>query len=191
MPRLFAGIELPPAVRDQLAALRAPLAGAKWVEPANLHLTLRFAGDIDNRVADEWVAALDDIAASGFEMRLAGVGAFGGNDPRIVWAGVEAGPELAQIAKAIERAARTAGLPPETRAFKPHVTLARLRYGRADAVARWLERHGRYASKPVRGDHFTLFSSRPQVGGGPYAVEATFPLAGALPRDYLDYGAGW
>lgn len=191
MPRLFTGIELPQSIRNELASLRAPLPGAKWVEAANLHLTLRFAGDIGNRMADEWVAALDEIAISGFEMRLVSVGAFGGNDPRIVWAGAEAGPELASLAKANERAARAAGLAAESRAFKPHITLARLRYGRVDAVARWLERHGGYASRPFRIDHFTLFSSRPQVGGGPYATEATFPLTGALPGDYLDHGAGW
>jgi 2'-5' RNA ligase len=191
MPRLFTGIELPETVREQLARLRAPLPGARWVEVGNLHLTLRFAGDIDNRVADELVAHLAEIRVGRFEMRLAGVGSFGGNDPKVVWVGVEAGPELAQLAKANERAARLAGLTPEGRAFKPHVTLARLRYGRPDAVARWLQHHAGFRSEPISVDHFQLFSSRPQIGGGPYAVEETFALEGALPPDYLDSSTAW
>lgn len=191
MPRLFTGIELPDGVREQLRRLKSPLPGAKWVEPENLHITLRFAGDIDNRVAEELAEHLAEIRVDAFEMRLKGVGAFGGNDPKVVWAGVEAGPELAALAKANEKAARLAGLNPETRSFRAHVTLARMRYGRVDSVARWLQHNGGFVSEPFRADHFVLYSSRPQVGGGPYVVEEAFALGGALPRDYLDHGTSW
>lgn len=179
MPRLFTGIELPPDVREALSRVRMPLPGAKWIEPENLHITLRFAGDIENHVAADFADHLATIDTRAFTIRVAGLGAFGGNDPRLVWAGVEAGPELEALARANERAARAAGLPPEKRAFHAHVTLARLKHGRADAVARFLGRNGHFRCEPFLVGRFVLLSSRPKVGGGPYVVEDVYPLAGA------------
>jgi len=179
MPRLFTGLELPEAMRQQLGRLAVPLPGAKWVDPQDMHLTLRYAGDIDNRKAEDFSAELAQIQVRVFTLRLVGLSAFGGNDPHAIWAAVEAGPELDQLAKANERAARAAGLLPETRKFKAHVTLARLRGARDDQVARILERHAAYRSDPVTIEHFALFSSRPLIGGGPYAIEEVFPLEGS------------
>ena len=176
MPRLFTGIELPEAVRWQLAALKAPLPGAKWVEPENLHITLRFAGDIANPEANDFADALSQISLPAFEICVTGLGAFGGNDPRVIWAGIEESGGLDMLQRANERAARIAGLAAEGRAFKPHVTLARLKHGRADAVARYLGRHPVVRSEPFLVDHFVLISSRPNTGGGPYVVEEAFPL---------------
>jgi 2'-5' RNA ligase len=88
------------------------------------------------------------------------------------------------LARGIERAARGAGLAPETRTFKPHVTLARLRYSTAELVARYLGRNGAFRSVPFAVERFVLYSSRPKVGGGPYVVEAAFPLSGASYDDY-------
>jgi RNA 2',3'-cyclic 3'-phosphodiesterase len=191
MPRLFAGIEIPLEQRDELARLRQPLPGAKWVDQDSLHLTLRFAGDIDNTKAAEFADHLGGITVNAFEMRLAGLGVFGGNDPRSIWAGVEAGPKLEALARAAERAARGAGLPPEGRVFKPHVTVARLRHANASAIARVLGRIGAYRSKPFLVGRFVLFSSRPKVGGGPYVVEEAFPLRGGEFADYQDVEGGW
>lgn len=178
MPRLFTGLELPLPVRESLARLRQPLPGARWIDPSELHLTLRFFGDVDNLVARELDGFLDQIGADAFEFSLSGVGAFGGNDPRIVWAGVVPNPQLDALAQANERAARMAGLLPEGRNFQPHVTLARLRNSDATAVARYLQRHGGFRSEPIEVDHFTLFGSKPRTGGGPYSIERRFPLRG-------------
>ena len=177
MPRLFIGLELPEAVRLRLSLVRGPLPGAKWIEPEDMHITLRFAGDVDNRQADELVGFLDGIAADPFELSLREVGAFGGREPRVIWAGVEAGAGLDQLHRAIERACRAAGLEPEGRAFKPHVTLARLRGTSPEVVARFLGSRARLALEPFTVERFALFSSRPRVGGGPYVVENVFPLA--------------
>ena len=84
-----------------------------------------------------------------------------------------------------ERAARSAGLPPEKHGFKPHVTLARLKGTRPESVARVLEGLGAFQSAPFQVESFALFSSRPKVGGGPYVVEDTFELRGA------DYAGHW
>lgn len=183
MPRLFAAIEIPEEARRALAALRSPLPGAKWVEADNIHLTLRFAGDISNSVATDFADGLASIGADCFELTIAGLGAFGGNDPRTVFAAVEPNPTLEALARACDRAARMAGLSPEPRAFKPHVTLARLRHGRPEQVARFLERNGRFRLPPFTVERFVLMSSRPNVGGGPYAVEEAYGLAGSAPHD--------
>lgn len=185
MPRLFAGLELPEEARDCLGDLEAPLPGARWMEHDELHLTLRFAGDIDNLKARDFAEGLASIERDVFEVRLTGLGAFGGNDPRALWAGVEANPALEQLAKDCERAARNAGLPPEARVFKPHVTIARLRNTPVEAVARYLEHNGGFRLAPFVVERFVLFSSRPGVGGGPYVIEEAFPLRGGM----LGYGA--
>lgn len=179
MPRLFTAIELPDEVRERLARLKMPLPGARWIEPANLHITLRFAGDIDNLAARELVYALDAIDELAFSARIDGLGAFGGNSPRSLFANVEGGAALDALARANERAARQAGLAPEKRAFKAHVTLARLQGTRPETLARFLERNGAFRTEPFAVDHFVLYSSRPQTGGGPYVVEEEFPLRGA------------
>lgn len=179
MPRLFTGLLLPEAVRDRLAFLRGPLPGARWVEPENFHITLRFAGDIDNRMADEFAGFLDEIAVDAFQMRISGLGSFGGRAPRVIWAGVDGGEPLSVLQRAHERAARSAGLEPNSETFKPHVTLARLRGTRPEAVARFLGSRGGLRLDPFVVDRFVLFSARPGSGGGPYVVEQTYPLNGA------------
>ena len=94
MPRLFVGIELPDDIRDLISDLEAPLPGVRWVESDNLHLTLRFVGDIDNRQARELADFLSTIEIDAFEMRLEGLGTFGNRDPRSLWEGVSTGSEL-------------------------------------------------------------------------------------------------
>ena len=179
MPRLFTGIPLPSGLAEKLASLATPLAGARWIEPQDMHITLRFAGDIDNRTADAFHAALSSIDEPAFALRMSGFGAFGGQQPRSLWVGVAENPWLNALARANDRAARSAGLKPEKHAFTPHVTLARLKGTQPEAVARVLGRLGAFTSAPFQVDSFTLFSSRPKVGGGPYVVEDIFHLRGA------------
>jgi 2'-5' RNA ligase len=176
MVRLFTAIEIPEAQRVRLGLLRAPLGGAKWVDPENMHITLRFAGDIDETVADDFADALGEIEIDPFRTAIAGVGAFGGRGTRVLWAGVEAGPELDMLYRANERAARIAGLEPSPRGFKPHVTLARMRGARNSAAAQFLEENGGLRLEPFVVTRFVLLSARPGVGGGPYGLEAAYPL---------------
>ncbi|MDX2258681.1 MAG: RNA 2',3'-cyclic phosphodiesterase [Hyphomicrobiaceae bacterium] len=185
MPRLFTALELPEDIRDDLADLEMPIPGARFVDTDDLHVTLRFAGDVDNRTANEFADALASIDGEAFITRIAGLGVFGGREAKSIHATVEAGPALERLARANERAARAAGLAPETRAFKPHVTIARLRNPRAEALARFLSRHGAYSSEPFLITHFALISSKPMVGGGPYVVEETYPLAEVSRRSGL------
>jgi 2'-5' RNA ligase len=178
MIRLFTAIEIPEQQRIRLGLLRAPLGGAKWVDPENMHITLRFAGDIEERVADAFADALGEIEIEPFRITIAGVGAFGGRDTRVIWAGVEAGPELEALYRANERAARVAGLEPAPRGFKPHVTLARMRGARNSTAAQFLEENGALRMDPFTVTRFVLLSARPGVGGGPYGLEVAYPLGG-------------
>jgi 2'-5' RNA ligase len=181
MPRLFTALEIPPAIRTRLALLRSPLGGAKWVEAEHMHITLRFAGDVDERTADEFAAALGRVEAGPIVISIRSAGAFGGRDPRVLWAGVEGGEALEALYRAHERAARSAGLVPDRRGFRPHVTLARMRGAKQRAVARFLEENGALRTEPFVAEHFVLFSARPGSGGGPYGIEAEYPLRQAAP----------
>jgi 2'-5' RNA ligase len=176
MPRLFTAIEIPEALRLRLSLLRAPISGAKWVAPEDMHITLRFAGDLDGRTADDFADLLSGADVPPFMLTIAGGGAFGGRDPRVLWAGVEAGPELDALYRANERAARAAGLEPPPRDFRPHVTLARMRGARYRAVASFLAENGALRLEPFPVTRFVLLSARPGSGGPPYALEAAYPL---------------
>ncbi|MGH6791858.1 MAG: RNA 2',3'-cyclic phosphodiesterase [Methyloceanibacter sp.] len=176
MPRLFSAIELPQNIAARLTLLRAGLTGARWIDPENYHLTLRFIGDVDGVTARDFTHALGGIDAAPFELRLNGIGSFGGRKPRAIFAGITPSDALDTLQRANERAARDVGLPPEGRNFTPHVTLARLRRARADAVAAYLERQGGIAAEPFMVSRFVLYSSRNSVGGGPYVVEAAYDL---------------
>jgi RNA 2',3'-cyclic 3'-phosphodiesterase len=187
MPRLFTALEIPPEMRMRLSLLRSPLDGAKWIDPDNMHITLRFAGDIDERTADEFADLLGDIRARPFPLTIREVGSFGGRDPHALWAGVDGGGEaLAALHRAHERAARAVGLEADTRIFKPHVTLARLRRARQHAIARFLAEHGSLRLEPFTVTRFVLLSARSHSGGPPYVVEAAYPFEGEAMHEVAD-----
>jgi 2'-5' RNA ligase len=176
MPRLFTALEIPPDIGRSLAMLRGGLPGARWIEPENYHVTLRFIGDIDDAVADEVASILDGVRREGFELRLEGLASFGGRKPRAVVAGVAVSKPLLELQAEQERLMQRVGLAPEGRKYTPHVTLARLRTTPNREVADYLSLRGGYRSPPFRADRVVLFSARESTGGGPYVVEAAYPL---------------
>ena len=176
MPRLFAGLQIPPEISDELALLRGGMFGARWIDPEFYHLTLRFFGDIDVATARELCHALERIERPEVEVVIDGLAAFGGDRPRALYAAARATQPLTALQSECERAARRAGLAAETRKFTPHVTLARLRGVSSDVVADYLT--FRAGPRPLifTAKHVVLYSSRDSIGGGPYVVEAEFPL---------------
>lgn len=176
MPRLFSAVEIPRSVVERLVMFRSGLSGARWIDPENYHLTLRFIGDVDGATARDFMHALGKIEMPPFELRLNGLDSFGGKKPRTLFAGLAPSESLQILQAATERAAREVGLPPEGRNFKPHVTLARLRGARASVVATYLHRGGSVVVEPFTVSRFVLYSSRDSVGGGPYVVEAAYDL---------------
>ena len=178
MPRLFTGLEIPSDVGFALSLKRGGLSGARWIDSENYHITLRFIGDVDHQTADEVADSLDRLSHSmRFDVRLTHLGSFGGDRPRALYAGIEPSEALNRLQAAQERVLQKAGLPPEGRKFVPHVSLARLRGSSALDVARFIAEAGRFEALRFPVGRFVLFSSKDSVGGGPYVVEQSYPLA--------------
>jgi 2'-5' RNA ligase len=177
MPRIFTGLELPANVAQLLATLRGGLPGARWIDPENYHLTLRFIGDVDDTVAREVASLLGKVSRPPLELRFDGLSSFGGRRPRAVVATLAQTPALMELQAEHERLMQRVGLEPEGRKFTPHVTLARLRESSSRQVADYLATRPFREPLPFRVSRFVLFSSRASVGGGPYVVEAAYPLA--------------
>jgi RNA 2',3'-cyclic 3'-phosphodiesterase len=182
MPRLFTGLEIPPSVAQSLAIMRGGLPGARWIDPENYHLTLRFIGDIDDALAREIAIMLGRVHRGAFELRLDGLLSFGGRKPRAVVASVSQIAPLMELQAEHDRMLQRLRLEPEGRKYTPHVTLARLRDSSSRQVADYLAARGHYRSQSFTASRFVLFSSRASVGGGPYIVEEIYPLAATEPR---------
>ncbi len=176
MPRIFTGIEIPPDIGAALASLRGGLPGARWIDPENYHLTLRFIGDVDDTTAREVASLLGRIKRGAFDLHFDGVISFGGRKPRAVVATVAPERTLLEVQAEQERLMQRIGLEPEGRKYLPHVTLARLRESSSRQVAEYLAARGLFRTPSFPVSRFVLFSSRNSVGGGPYVVEAAYPF---------------
>ena len=182
MPRLFTGLEVPQDVAQVLSLLRGGMAGANWVEPGNYHLTLRFVGDVDHAQGAEVFAILEQIRHSPVTVTLDALHAFGKDKPRALVARAAAAPALCALQNAQEKLMQRIGLAPEARKFVPHVTLAWLRGASPPAVADFIGGRGLFAPLTFEASSFALYSAR-DAGGGPYRVEATYPLIAISARD--------
>jgi RNA 2',3'-cyclic 3'-phosphodiesterase len=178
MPRLFTGLEIPSDVAQSLAIMRGGLPRARWIDPENYHITLRFIGDIDDALANEIADMFGRVQRASFDVRFDGLVSFGGRKPRAVVATVAPVSPLMELQAEQERLLRRLGLEPEGRKFTPHVTLARLRESSSWQVADYLAGRGYFPLPSFPVSRFVLFSSRASVGGGPYVVEEAYPLRG-------------
>ena len=177
MIRLFVALEMPETVRERLLTLQGGIPGARWAGDGQLHLTLRFIGEVDENVAHDVDDALLTIRAPGFTLELAGVGEFGGKNPRALWAGVRPNDALIHLQKKIETALQRIGLEPESRKFSPHVTLARLKAAPREKVVAFLSHYALFTSGPIPIDQFVLFSSHQGTGGSVYHAERIYRLS--------------
>jgi len=177
MGRLFVACDLPNTERKRLAALVRPLAGARWVRTEQLHLTLRFIGEADEAQARAIDLALREIRQPAFSISLAGLGCFPGlARPRVLWAGIEAEEGLARLQARIETVVRGVGFAPETKAFRPHVTLARFRIPDERATRSFLAKWEGFGGEPFRVDSFRLYASVLTGQGAEHTVRADYPL---------------
>lgn len=177
--RLFAAIRPPASVIDALLDLEEPIAGARWQEAEQLHLTLRFFGEIEAHAAEDLAAALEGVRAAPFALALSGVGHFESRGrAHTLWAGLAPSEPLAALQRQVEQAARRAGLPPEARRFAPHITLARLPRAGGGPVLPFLQRHAELASAPWRVEAFDLMESRLTPEGAEYETVRRYRLRG-------------
>ena len=177
MPRLFVAIDLPAGIREQLATLCCGLPGARWVSPEQMHLTLRFIGEVDGREFNLIGEALAEIQCEQFFMQLGEIGFFPprGN-PRVVWVGINKNEKLVQLRNRIESALVRKGLDPEGRKFSPHITLARLKDTPSSRIGAYLAHNSFFTTEKFLVNQFLLYSSVLNSKGAKHFIEEAYPL---------------
>lgn len=179
MHRLFVALRPPLPIRARLGDVMGGVPGARWQDDEQLHLTLRFIGEVDGRVAKDVVLALGQVHAPSLEIALAGVGAFDKNG-RVdaLWAGVTPHDGLAALHRKVDHAIVRVGLPPEGRSYLPHITLARLprSMGKGIEIERWCADHASLTSAPFAIGHLYLYASTLGSGGARYEAIERWPL---------------
>ena len=176
MHRLFVAIRPPRYIRDLLIDAMDDTPDFRWQDEEQLHLTLRFVGEVERPVADDLADALARVRSRPFDIRVKGVGRFEQRNSGALWAGLEPKEPLAALAAKVERTCVGIGLKPERRAFHPHITLARWKGRRTREAADFLERRRGLASDPFAVGEFILFESRLGRHGAHYEAAASYPL---------------
>ena len=177
MPRLFVAIDLPENIQERLGVLCCGLPGARWVPAEQMHLTLRFIGDVDSSVFQDVCEVLTEVRMDSFRLQLDGVGFFPPRGkPRVVWAGIRPNENLVRLRNRVETVLVRAGLDPEGRKFSPHITLARLRNTPSSKVASFLSHNGMFATEDIPVKEFLLYSSVLNSKGAKHYIEEAYPL---------------
>lgn len=182
MHRLFIAIRPPEPVRDLLLDTMEGVDGARWQDADDLHITLRFLGEVATPVAEDLALALGRIRAAPFPLELHGVGHFeksrqSGSHPHAVWAKVLDSAPLEALRRKVDHACAVAALGHDERRFVPHVTLARLNSG-SGPVGGWLAAHALLRAGPWQVEDFALFESHLTGSGSHYAEVVRYPLVG-------------
>ncbi len=175
MHRLFVAIRPPEPVRGRLLDMMGGIQNARWQDEDQLHLTLRFIGAVDRHRAEDIAAALGSVHHPPFDLALAGVGSFMKRGVGTLWAGVAPHHELKPLHKKVDQACLRVGIEPDTRAYHPHLTIARIGRG-AGPVEPFVERWAGLSGAPFRVDHICLYESRLGSGGATYTTIARYPL---------------
>jgi len=176
MQRLFVALPLPDDVAESLVRLQTGVPGARWQTREQLHLTLRFIGEVDGREASAVHDALFGIDAPAFSLALHGVGEFGGKRPAALWAGVRPSEPLMHLQRKVETALMRVGFASDRQRYLPHVTLARLRGTQQGHVMDYLTDHALYSSRTFPADAFLLYSSLLTGNGSIYRAEHAYRL---------------
>lgn len=174
--RLFVAVSLPDSIKADLIPLCMGLPGARWVNSDQMHITLRFLGELEGALAYDLVGALTEVRAPQFDLSLSGIGYFGNSSRlRVLWAGIERSLALEHLQAKIERVARRSGLLLESRRFQPHVTLARFN-GSQPNLSNYLSHHEPFQTERFSVYDFVLFSSHLGTKGASYRVEKSYAL---------------
>ena len=180
MIRLFVALRPPEPIRDLLFDLMDEVDAARWQDEEQLHLTLRFIGEVERPVAEDLADLLGQLRSPALTACLAGVGIFGGERRAgALWAGVAPREPLLALHRKVDQLCVRVGLPPERRAFVPHVTVARLsrRSAAGPEIDRWLARHAALTSAPFPFDRVILYASHLGRSGATYDPVLEIPLA--------------
>jgi 2'-5' RNA ligase len=177
MYRLFVAIDLPAEIKEKLLAIGGGVPGARWLTSDQLHLTLKFVGEVDGGVFQDIIDALGEVASEPFDLTLTGVGHFPPRrEPEVLWVGVAKNERLVQLRNRIESALARIGLARESRKFAPHVAIARLRDVHLERVARYLAENSLLKIDSFPVTEFALFSSVLASEGAQHQIEAVYRL---------------
>jgi RNA 2',3'-cyclic 3'-phosphodiesterase len=174
--RLFVALAIPVPAAQSIMLIQGGVPGARWQTREQLHLTLRFIGEVGGRDGAMLDDALAGIEAPGFALQLHGVGQFGNKQPHALWVGARPNEALAHLQRKVDNAIRRVGQPQDAHKFTAHVTLARLRHSQPSKVIEWLTHNALYTSPEFPIGAFQLYSSRLTSGGSVYTVEQEYPL---------------
>jgi RNA 2',3'-cyclic 3'-phosphodiesterase len=176
MHRLFVAIRPPRPIREQLLGIMGGIRGARWQSDDQLHLTLRFIGEVDRHLAEDVHAALGAIHHPSFEISVNGIGSFERRgQAEALWAGVMPHEPLKTLHNKVDQAVARVGVPPDRRTYLPHITLARLNRA-SGPIAGLLEENGGVASAPFPVDAFQLYESQLTPEGAVYSVVERYAL---------------
>jgi RNA 2',3'-cyclic 3'-phosphodiesterase len=182
MHRLFVAVDLPEETKMAVSRICTGVPGAKWVDPSQIHLTLRFIGGVDDTLFERMRSDLSGIVSSPFTLVVGGVGRFPQKrDPQVLWVGLERNDALVRLRDLVEQAVVKCGLEPEGRGFSPHITVARLNNPQLSSVAAFLEKNSRFAVSPVHITEFHLYSSTLTPRGAIHRRESTYQLTQLQP----------
>ena len=173
--RLFVAIDLPQSTRQLLGNLDPHIRGVRWIDPAQMHLTLAFFGDVAVTIDLALREKLNAIKFGAFSLPITGLGTFSAKGaPKIIWIGVgKAHPHLFQIHKRVHEAALAAGLEPELRPWHPHITIARCREVAPQSLRKFLQSNAELDAGMVRVEAFYLYSSKLTTEGPIHTRELT------------------
>ena len=177
--RLFVALPLPAPVAQSIMLIQGGVPGARWQTREQLHLTLRFIGEVEGRDAAMLDDALAAIEAPSFTLQLHGVGQFGNKQPHSLWVSVRKCEALEHLQRKVDTAIRRVGQPQDAHKFTPHVTVARLRNPEGPKLIEWLTHNALFTSAEFPVPAFLLYSSRLTSDGSVYAIEREYSLEGS------------
>ena len=176
MHRLFVAVRPPRPIRERLLGAMGGISGARWQTDEQIHLTLRFIGEVNRHLAHDVHAALGSMHHPMFEVAVSGLGTFERRgQPEVVWAGLAPPEPLKALHKKIDQALVRVGVEPDRRAYHPHITLARVRNS-GGSVGGLIGDAGGLSTPPFIVDRFGLYESRLTPEGAVYSLVDEYPL---------------
>jgi len=176
--RLFVAIDFPEAIKNGLSGISFGLPGARWVPLDQLHLTVRFIGEVDGGIFHDVYSGLEHVEADEFSLTLKGLGNFPlRKDPRVLWVGVEKSDPLLALRKKVDGVLTGCGIAPEKRKFSPHITLARLKKTPLKRVMRFMAGNALFSLPEFTVSRFYLYSSVLTPKGAVHTVESDYLLS--------------
>lgn len=177
MKRLFVAIDIPAGLKEHLVSICHGLPDTRWVPPEQIHLTIRFIGEVEGSLYNQIAASLAGVRSEPPLLKIKGIGHFPPRrKPRVLWVGLEHNDLLLRLRNKIESTLVSNGLAPEGRKFSPHITIARCKNPPLKRVADFMAAHSLFELPPFPAEEFHLYSSLLSSSGAIHQLEETYPL---------------